>query len=138
MRRPPGVNRTRMNEASLFQMTTRMEEAFAQSDTHGLRRFWREQILKKPDVLKDLLRHGYLGVLIARVRALIAPTDDDEKHLILSVQYWLGHSGLGNYYVLSANNGWDDLDMAEEEPHGQFMAELVRDTAEAVAQIKFE
>jgi len=121
-----------MNEAGLFQMITRLEEAFREGGTKGLQRFWIEQILKKPDVLKRLHRDCYLPFLIGKVRELIAPQEerDDPDHTISSRHYWGMQLASAIWCKMNGQGG--NHSMRETDPHEQVMAELVRDTVEHI------
>jgi len=115
----------------LFQIITSIEQAFREGGNEGLRRFWRQHILKKPEVLWELLENGDLPKLIGAIRTLVAPQYEARDHLSASIAYWQMQLSIRIWIKLEGDNEHDD-DMAEKDPHEIFMAELVRDTVEHI------
>ncbi|MFH1855139.1 MAG: hypothetical protein ABH810_01895 [bacterium] len=133
------VDRTKMNNGnSLFQILSGTEKAFREGGEDKLQGFWRDQIIKDPNILRGLLEGNKLPYLAAEVRRLIAPPDEDKDHTLFATHYWDGQMALAIAFTINSNKSWHDPDMAEEERHEQFMTELVRDTAKAVAHIKID
>ncbi len=109
-----------------------LEQAFAQGGLEAVERCWRQRILGDGALRDALVRHYHMPRLIAETRAIIAPAED-VKHTESSGYYWIEELSARIYAGLNDSlhdNGDDGL--AEDEPHEQTLANIVRATIDAI------